>query len=132
MKQGQRLRATWKSEGFPAWLRARMDARRWNTVQVGRELGVYPSLVSRWLSGQRLPSIEAMHAMASAFQLPLQEVLVASGHVPPDAVPDDPRKRELARKIATLDLTDERYRRLTELLEAMRAAPRSADAQNPT
>lgn len=131
MKHGQRLRATWKTEGFPAWLKARMDARQWNTVQMGRELGVDPSLVSRWLSGDRLPSQASMRAMARAFQLSVQEVWVATGHVPPDAVPDDPRKRELVRTIAELDLTDKRYRLLTELLEALRAAPDAADAQEP-
>jgi transcriptional regulator with XRE-family HTH domain len=131
MKKGQRLRATWKSEGFPAWLTARMDERQWNTVQVGRALGISPSLVSRWLAGERLPSIHAMHAIAQAFQRSLQEVLVATGHVPPHEVPDDPRKWELVRTIAELDLTDERYLLLTELLEAMRAAPYAADAQEP-
>ena len=127
MRKGQRLRAAWKTEGFPAWLTARMDARQWNTVQLGRALGVDPSLVSRYLSGKRLPSQAAMQAMARAFQVSVQEVWVATGHVPPDAVPDDPRRRELIRTIADLDLTDEQYRLLTELLEAMRATPAAAD-----
>jgi transcriptional regulator with XRE-family HTH domain len=132
VKKGQRLRATWKTEGFPAWLTAQMDARGWNTVQLGRALGVDPSLVSRWLSGDRLPSQASMRAMAAAFQLSVQEVWVATGHVPPDAMPDDPRKRELVCTIAELDLTDEQYRRLAELLETMRPAPDAAAAPEPT
>jgi transcriptional regulator with XRE-family HTH domain len=131
MSKGQRLRATWQTEGFPAWLTARMDARQWNTVQLGRALGVDPSLVSRYLSGERLPSQASMHAMARAFQLPVQEVWVATGHVPPDAVPDDPRRRDLVRTIADLDLTDEQYRLLTELLEALRVASKAAAASEP-
>lgn len=54
MKKGQRRYKDWKSDGFPGWLQAQIITRDWSAADLAREAGVTPSLVSRWMKGQRL------------------------------------------------------------------------------
>lgn len=139
MKKGSRRYKNWKTEGFPGWLQQRMEERGWNALRLSREIGVVPSLVSRWMSDYQQPSPESLRAIAEAMQLSETEVLVAAGHLSAaEAPPDDPRRMELLRKMTAIALSHERYLTLNTLLNMMLeespgpAVPETLPARQPS
>lgn len=78
---------------FAAWLKQHNRRREWNQVDLARKVGASTSTVSRWIAGTVIPDPASCERIADAFLLPLDDVLIAAGHKPPDAryAPDDPR-----------------------------------------
>lgn len=127
MPKGQRWYKNWKNEGFPRWLRDRMEERGFDTVILADKLGTrYTSGPTRWLSGQTIPSHRTLKRLAEVFELPLEEVYKAAGHLTENgnAPEDDPRVLHLVERIRALDLTHERYMALSAFLTAMEQVAR--------
>jgi transcriptional regulator with XRE-family HTH domain len=125
VRQGQRRYRDWKIREehreafpFPYWLYQRLQERGWNALRLSTEIGVVPSLVSRWMSATQKPRPESLQAIAQAMQLSEQEVYQAAGYLSTEEAVDDPRKLELIRKIEALELTPERYATMNALLGA--------------
>ncbi len=124
--KGQRWYRNWKNEGFPLWLRGQMEARGWDTVVLAEKLDTkYTSGPTRWLTGETLPSPKTLRKLAEVFNLPLDEVYTAAGHLNGNGTSpsDDPRVPHLLHRIQALDLTHERYLALSAVLAIMEATP---------
>jgi transcriptional regulator with XRE-family HTH domain len=124
-RKGERWYKNWQSEGFPRWLRERMEERGWNTVDLAERLGTrYTSGPTRWLTGQTLPSLASLTKLAEILELPVEEVYKAAGHATNGnhATADDPRLLHLLQRITNLDLTYERYMTLSAILTSMEEA----------
>ena len=54
--------------------------------QLAADLGVSHATVSRWLSGEDVPSTRSCRRLAEYSGVPLQKILAIAGHVPETAV----------------------------------------------
>lgn len=112
--------ANWKQDGFPRWLQARMMERNWNAHRLSKEMGVGPSIISRWMTGAVQPHDESLRAIACAMQLCEEDVFRAAGFLSSlDDTPEDPRRLALIQKVGAITLTAERYFILSTLLNAI-------------
>jgi transcriptional regulator with XRE-family HTH domain len=59
-----------------------MRRRRLLPSQLAAELGISHATVSRWLSGQDLPSVRSCQKLAKYSGVPLTKVLAAAGYLP--------------------------------------------------
>lgn len=124
-----------EEKAFAAWLERQLARREWTLADFARRLGIAPSIPSRWLSVRgRRPSPASCDLIADAFGMDVDEVLTLAGHRPRQAklVDDDPRRAELATKLARAVLSDERYWVLATLLDGMRSPPASAASSEST
>ena len=112
MLKGNVRYKNWKNEGFPLWLRQRMEERNLNASQLASKMGVVSSLISRWMTGAQRPNSSSVRKISEALGVDHKDTLIAAGYLPPDAgtsVYEDPRRTDLIRIIRTLSLSDERY-----------------------
>lgn len=58
-----------------AWLREARRERLWSQAELARALGVHHAVVSRWESGQRVPSLAHVYAIARVLNTPLERLL---------------------------------------------------------
>ncbi|WP_185993463.1 helix-turn-helix transcriptional regulator [Rhodococcus sp. KBS0724] len=67
--------------GFSMWVREQIDVRGYaSNEEAARALRVYPSEVRQWTSMVRAPSSpEVLRRVAKLFDVPIHEVLIASG-----------------------------------------------------
>jgi len=69
---------------FGGWVREQLDAGPYSDdTDAARKLGVPPSTVVRWL-GIRYPTRATIRQVATLFDVPIHEVLVAGGYMTPD------------------------------------------------
>ncbi len=69
---------------FAGWVREQLDAGPYrDDTDAARKLGVPPSTVTRWL-GIRYPTRATTRQVATLFDVPIHEVLVAGGYMTPD------------------------------------------------
>lgn len=61
-----------------------MDRRRLNQSQVAEYVGLRPSGVNAWFSRGSIPKPETCRKLADYFKLPIDDVLRAAGHLPPE------------------------------------------------
>ena len=52
-------------------LRAHLDERGWSQARLGKEITVSTAVVSRWLSGDRSPSLEMACRIEAALGIPV-------------------------------------------------------------
>lgn len=80
---------------FGDWLELRLRRREWNQSDLARAMGIRPSVVNRWVKGERLPSPSSARKLAMALGEDEDVVLVVAGHRSTDVNldPDDPRMR---------------------------------------
>jgi transcriptional regulator with XRE-family HTH domain len=69
-------------------IREELDRREWSISDLGRAIGSQPSLISRWMQGQR-PNPESLDRIASVLALDVRKLMVLAGHLPPDPEPTD-------------------------------------------
>ena len=119
MKQGSPRYANWRQDGFPRWLQDQLRVADLSAADLAREMGIEPSLISRWMQGKQLPSAKMANRIAEALKISVDEVLTEAGLRPPLPTDADPRRAELLRKLSTLELTRERYLTLNALLNMM-------------
>lgn len=127
MKKGQRPHEDWTYEGFPLWLRSRIDERGWTIAQLAEAMGVSNGLISRWMQGKHQPSRKSLVQVARALEVSKEEVLIAAGYLDENDATDDPLRLELLELLKHLPLTHERYVTLNALLRAMAGVPAPAE-----
>lgn len=72
----------WDHLQFAAWVHAQLRSREWNATDLANRMGKEPSVVSRWLSGQRRPNSESCDLIADALGVDTDVVLTLVGHRP--------------------------------------------------
>uniref|UniRef100_A0A6M3JEI9 Putative DNA binding, helix-turn-helix domain containing protein n=1 Tax=viral metagenome TaxID=1070528 RepID=A0A6M3JEI9_9ZZZZ len=92
-------------DNFTEWLLAEIDKRKWTQADLSRASGLTTAGISRILSGSRGAGIDALNAIAGAFNYPLETVYRQAGLLPPSS-PNDPRLEELRHLFNYLDDTD--------------------------
>lgn len=102
---------------FGQWLASRMQAREWNNSDLARRLGTAPSVVSRWVRGDRVPDPASCDRIADVLGVDVDLVLTLAGHRPAvePLAPDDER-RELLGYLKRLQLTPDRVTALRGVL----------------
>jgi transcriptional regulator with XRE-family HTH domain len=128
----------WVNEPLQNLIRDELARRELSISDLARTIGSQPSLVSRWMQGQR-PNTESLALIAEALGLDVLRLLRLAGHIPPGVLEDQDEDERIASMIAMLRqagrdgrLTDERYLMLYTLLEFIRTtAPSSAPHTRP-
>jgi transcriptional regulator with XRE-family HTH domain len=69
-------------------IRNELDRREWSISDLGRAIGSQPSLISRWMQGQR-PNPVSLDRIASVLALDVRKLMVLAGHLPPDPEPNE-------------------------------------------
>jgi transcriptional regulator with XRE-family HTH domain len=98
---------------FAASLRTAMADRAWNQNRLAAEVGTTPSVISRWVRAEAVPTPESCRRLAEVLGVPVDRLLSLAGHRPPDAAecplerdPSDPRV-QLANEILAAELPPE-------------------------
>jgi transcriptional regulator with XRE-family HTH domain len=115
-------RSLWVNEPLQQTIREELDRREWSISDLGRAIGSQPSLISRWMQGQR-PNTESLERIARALALDMRHLMVLAGHLPPEAAAnaeEDERVRKLVTTLRQITLNDERYALLLTQLDWMR------------
>lgn len=119
VRKGQPRYAGWLDEGFPLWLRQRLEERAMSISDLARAMPTQASLISRWMQGRQRPTADSAVRIAEVLCLPPDEVLTAAGLRPQQATDADPHLAELTHKLRLVNLTPERYLTLNALLNTM-------------
>lgn len=98
------------SEGaFPVWLKTELARREWNMSDLARRLEISPSVVGRWVRGERMPAPESCDLLADALGVDVDRVLVLAGHRPDiEAIPVDDTHATIQALLRQVDLTPDR------------------------
>ena len=100
-----------------------MRRRRRLPSQLASDLGVSHATVSRWLSGQDVPSTKSCRKLAEYSGVPLEKVLAIVGHLPrvAETVPPEwPEFREYARQKYPNELDEDLITMIEDLIERRR------------
>jgi len=100
-----------------------MRRRKRLPSQLAADLGVSHATVSRWLSGQDIPSTKSCRKLAEYSSVPLEKVLSLAGHLPRVAEagpPEWPEFREYARQKYPDELDDDLIAMIEDLIERRR------------
>lgn len=75
-----------ESKAFLAWLRGQMSQHRFgdNQSKLATYLGTTLPTVNGWFTRGSRPRMEMCHELARVFGVPVEDVLRAAGHLPPD------------------------------------------------
>ena len=68
------------------FLRVKMEEKNWDANRLAQAAGYSPSVISRWLSGEHLPSPDKLRATVDALNANIIEAMVAAGFIRPDEV----------------------------------------------
>lgn len=111
----------WVDSPLNIEIRAALEEHDWNLSDLGRATGRAPSLIARWMAGQR-PSVDSLRDIAQALGLSFDRLMMLAGYRDddPGSEEDDIRKDAIIAKVRLVELTDESYAYLDALLEAMR------------
>jgi len=91
--------------------------------QLAADLGISHATVSRWLSGEDVPSTKSCRKLAAYSGVPLEKVLSIVGHLPGIAEknpPEWPEFREYARRKYPHDLDEDLITMIEDLIERRR------------
>lgn len=100
---------------FVEWLREEMNQRGWSQSELSRQADLTPTAISDVFSGKRNPGIKFCVAIASAFKIPVEEVLSHAGHLKPTPVKTAIINRIIAR---ISEVTDpEEIKKIERLLD---------------
>ncbi len=67
---------------FGAWLKAELEERQWAARTLARNAGISQPNLSRIINGERAAGLEVCKQIAAGFELPVEQVLRAAGHLP--------------------------------------------------
>jgi transcriptional regulator with XRE-family HTH domain len=100
-----------------------MRRRKRLPSQLAADLGFSHATVSRWLSGQDIPSTKSCRKLAEYSGVPLEKVLAIIGHMPRVAEvahPEWPEFREYARQMYPDELDEDLITMIEDLIERRR------------
>ena len=106
-----------------SFLKELMRRRKRLPSQLAVDLGFSHATVSRWLSGQDIPSTKSCRKLAEYSGVPLEKVLSIVGHMPGVAEvahPDWPEFREYARQMYPDELDEDLITMIEDLIERRR------------
>lgn len=115
--------AKWEHGPLQNLVRSELVQRNWNVSDLAREMGIRPSLISKWMLGQTVPSIKNLQKLSAALSLNEDSVLALVG-LRQEQPEDDPRILHLIAQIRAIDWTDDRYAIIRAALGEMRRRPR--------
>jgi len=64
---------------FKKYLNQQLHKRDWTQRELSGKMGVHESLVSRWMKGERVPTLPNIIKLASLFETSVDEILGAMG-----------------------------------------------------
>ena len=105
------------------FLKELMRRRKCLPTQLAVDLGVSHATVSRWLSGEDVPSMRSCRKLAEYSGVPLQKVFFIVGHLPKgeeEASPDWPEFREYARYKYPNELDEDLFFLIEDVIERRR------------
>lgn len=117
------------SEKFIKYIEDGLAARNWKQADLARKSGITTGYISQILSGIRSPGVDFCKAIAKAFNVSVDDVLVVAGLLETKAPPSDVRER-VKRQLD--QLTEEQLKVVErtarallaeQLLESLRAEP---------
>ena len=94
-------------QDFRSWLIVQMRVRRLNQSQLARQIGVAPSLVSRYLNHGVLPRADVIDRIARAFRVDVDFVRSIVGLDPEDRPAESLRAGELIGMIKRINWRDD-------------------------
>ncbi len=106
-----------------SFLKEVMRRRKRLPSQLAADLGVSHATVSRWLSGEDVPSTRSCRRLAEYSGVPLEKVLSIVGHLPGIAEkepPEWPEFREYARRKYPTELDEDLITMIEDLIERRR------------
>ena len=106
-----------------SFLNELMRRRKRLPSQLAAELGVSHATVSRWLSGEDIPSTKSCRRLAEYAGVPLEKVLSIVGHLPmvsEKESPSWPEFREYARQKYPEELDEDLITMIEDLIERRR------------
>jgi transcriptional regulator with XRE-family HTH domain len=116
-----------------SFLKELMRRRKRLPSQLAIDLGFSHATVSRWLSGQDIPSTKSCRKLAEYSGVPLEKVLAVVGHMPGVAEvahPEWPEFREYARQMYPDELDEDLITMIEDLIERRRQK-RYNSSKNP-
>ena len=112
-----------KEDSLVSFLKDLMRRRRCLLSQLAAGLGVSHATVSRWLSGDDIPSPRSCRKLAEFSGVPLEKILSVAGHLPTlgAAVPAEwPEFREYAHRKYRDELDEDLITMIEDLIERRR------------
>jgi len=106
-----------------SFLKEVMRRRKRLPSQLAADLGVSHATVSRWLSGEDVPSTRSCRRLAEYSGVPLEKVLSIVGHLPGIAEkgpPEWPEFREYASRKYPTELDEDLITMIEDLIERRR------------
>jgi transcriptional regulator with XRE-family HTH domain len=106
-----------------AFLKEVMRRRKRLPSQLAADLGISHATVSRWLSGQDIPSTKSCRRLAEYSSVPLEKLLSIVGHLPKiaETAPSEwPEFREYARQKYPDELDEDLITMIEDLIERRR------------
>jgi transcriptional regulator with XRE-family HTH domain len=106
-----------------SFLKEVMRRRKRLPSQLAADLGVSHATVSRWLSGDDIPSTRSCHKLAEYSGVPIEKVLSLAGHLQKIAgneSPDLPEFRDYARVKYPSELDEDLITMIEDLIERRR------------
>jgi len=108
---------------FVSFLKEVMRRRKRLPSQLAADLGVSHATVSRWLSGDDIPSTRSCRKLAKYSGVPLEKILSLTGHLPgvAERKPAEwPEFREYARQKYPNELDEDLITMIEDLIERRR------------
>lgn len=106
-----------------SFLKELMRRRKRLPSQLAADLGISHATVSRWLSGEDVPSTRSCRKLAEYSGVPLEKILSIVGHMPRIAEaerPEWPEFREYARQKYPAELDEDLITMIEDLIERRR------------
>jgi transcriptional regulator with XRE-family HTH domain len=105
--------------GFGDLIKNSRLSRKWSLRKLGAQIGVTPAYVADIEAGRRLPSPELKERIATALQIPPDELSAADARLPPelrDWIEERPELTGLLRSLRSSPESDMLIRRVTRLI----------------
>jgi transcriptional regulator with XRE-family HTH domain len=112
-----------KEDPIVSFLKEIMRRRKRLPSQLASDLGISHATVSRWLSGQDIPSTKSCRRLAEYSNVPLEKLLSIVGHLPKiaETAPSEwPEFREYARQKYPDELDEDLITMIEDLIERRR------------
>ena len=112
-----------KEDPIVSFLKEVMRRRKRLPSQVAADLGISHATVSRWLSGEDIPSTRSCRKLAEYSGVPLEKVLSIVGHLPrvAETAPAEwPEFRDYAHQMYPNELDDDMITMIEDLIERRR------------